>query len=396
MLAPASTSIDSASQELAHLLPVYGRRALEVERGEGCFVIDPEGRRYLDFITGIGVNALGYGHPAIVEAIRAQATLCVHTSNLHRHPYQGLLAGKLAEWSGLERVFLSNSGTEAMEAALKAARARANALGRASHRIVALENSFHGRSAGALGVTGQTKYRTPFAPLAGDVVFVAPNDVDALGAAVNEDTVAIVAETIQGEGGIVPLTAEFLGRIRELATERGALWIADETQCGLGRTGLRFAYQAFPWLPDVVVTAKPLGGGLPLGATMFSEAACAAIGPGMHGTTFGGGPMACRVALAFLEETEQLLPAIGENGAYLQGRLAEVASTSAIVQEVRGRGLMAGLELAVAGERIVGRALEAGLVINCTHGNVLRLLPPYIAGRGEIDQACTVLRELLT
>jgi acetylornithine/succinyldiaminopimelate/putrescine aminotransferase len=222
--------------------------------------------------------------------------MCVHSSNLHRHPYQEALAARLAAWSGLDLVFLSNSGTEAMEAALKAARARANALGRRRQRIVALEGSFHGRSAGALAVTGQGKYRDPFGPLTPDVVFVGANDMAALRAAVNEETIAIVAETILGEGGVVPLTAEFLEGIRGLATRREALWIADETQCGLGRTGERFAYQRFGLLPDVVVTAKPLGGGLPLGATMFSAEAGAALGQGMHGTTFGGGPLACRVA----------------------------------------------------------------------------------------------------
>lgn len=381
--------------EHAHLLPVYGARPLVVDRGEGCYLVDASGRRYLDFITGIGVNALGYGHPRLVETMAAQGALCVHTSNLHRHPYQGELAAILAEWSGLDRVFFSNSGTEAMEAALKAARARANAKGRARHRILALVDSFHGRSAGSLAVTGQEKYRAPFEPLAGEVVFVAPNDMEALRAAANEDTIAIVAETILGEGGIVPLEERFLAAVREEATRRDALWIADETQCGLGRTGERFAYQRFGQRPDVVVTAKPLGGGLPLGATIFSEQAAEALTCGLHGTTFGGGPLACRVALAFLEETERLLSAITENGAYLRGRLGALARESVLIRDVRGRGLMAGIELEVAGEQYVARALQEGLVINCTHGNVLRLLPPYIAGRAEIDEACEILRRVL-
>jgi acetylornithine/succinyldiaminopimelate/putrescine aminotransferase len=364
-----------------HLLPVYGTRPLLVERGEGCYVFDAEGRRYLDFITGIGVNALGYGHPALVTAIREQAAMCVHSSNLHRHPYQEALAARLAAWSGLDLVFLSNSGTEAMEAALKAARARANASGRRRQRIVALEGSFHGRSAGSLAVTGQGKYRGPFGPLTPDVVFVGANDVAALREAASEDTIAIVAETILGEGGIVPLTAEFLEEIRGLATWRDALWIADETQCGLGRTGERFAYQRFGLLPDVVATAKPLGGGLPLGATLFSAEAAAALGQGMHGTTFGGGPLACRVALAFLEETERLLPSIAEMGAYFLERIGG-----------RGRGLMVGLELDGPGAPVVERAREAGLIINCTQGNVLRFLPPYVVGRAEIDFACEAVR----
>jgi acetylornithine aminotransferase/acetylornithine/N-succinyldiaminopimelate aminotransferase len=368
-----------------------------VERGEGCHVIDAEGNRYLDFITGIGVNALGYGHPAILTALREQAELCLHTSNLHMHRYQGELASVLARWSGLDRVFLSNSGSEAMEAALKVARAKANRSGRTRHRIIALENSFHGRTAGALSTTGQPKYREAFLPLTPDVVFVPANDVRALEASATQETIAIVAETILGEGGIYPLETAFLAAIRRTATQRGALWIADETQCGLGRTGARFAYQQHPevGLPDVVVTAKPLAGGLPLGATIFSEAAASAIGLGMHGTTFGGGPLACRVALAFLNEVERLLPQIANNGVYLFTRLRQLQAEFDCIREVRGSGLMAGLELNQPGAPFVQKALEAGLVINCTHGNVLRLLPPFTVGLAEIDQACRILRQVL-
>lgn len=377
------------------LHPAYGSRALTVQSADRCHLIDPAGRRYLDFITGIGVNALGHAHPSIVSAITSQAALCIHTSNLHQHPYQSELAARLASWSGLHQVFLSNSGTEAMEAALKAARALANSRGRYSHRIVSLENSFHGRTAGALSVTGQSKYREPFLPLTPGVVFVPANDREALARAVTPDTIAIVAETIQGEGGIHMLTPEFLSAIRAHATAIGALWIADETQCGLGRTGHRFAFQAFPEIPppDVIVTAKPLAGGLPLGATIFSETAAAAIATGMHGTTFGGGPLTCRAALAFLEEVDRLLPAIRENGTYLQLQLNTLSSP--LIREIRGRGLMAGIELTVPGEPFVHQALALGLVINCTHGNVLRLLPPYIAGRSEIDCAVETLRQIL-
>lgn len=368
-----------------------------MDRGEGCYVFDPSGRRYLDFITGIGVNALGYGHPAVVEAVREQAGLCIHTSNLHNHRFQAELADRLASWSGLDQVFLSNSGAEAMEGALKAARALANRRGRKRHRIIALEDSFHGRTAGALAITGQAKYRDPFLPLVPDVVFVPANDVTALKHAVTDDTIAIVAETIMGEGGVRPLETAFLSAMRRLASARGALWIADEIQCGLGRTGARFAYQ---WhdtggRPDIVVTAKPLAGGLPLGATMFSRKAASTIGEGMHGTTFGGGPLACRVAIAFLAEAERLLPAIRRNGAYLHEHLRRLQCVSPVIREVRGRGLMAGIELREHGERFVRRALDAGLVINCTHRNVLRLLPPFVVGEPEIDKACAILRAVL-
>lgn len=392
-LAPAPT----AANERTSLLPLYGPRALTVERGEGCYLVDPAGRRYLDFITGIGVNALGYGHPALLAPMREQLARCVHTSNLHTHPYQSLLAEKLAYWSGLDQVFLSNSGTEAMEAALKAAKARANRRGQRRHRIVALENSFHGRTAGALAITGQPKYRDPFLPLFPDVVFVPPNDAAALEQAATRDTIAIVAETILGEGGIYPLEASFLSAIRTMADTRDALWIADETQCGLARTGERFAYQHYPeaGLPDIVVTAKPLGGGLPLGATIFNTEAAAAIEPGLHGTTFGGGPLACRAALAFLDEAERLLPSIRRCGTYLHEQLRKLQLASPQIREIRGRGLMAGIELNMPGAGVVQRALSRGLIINCTHGNVLRLLPPYIAEEREIDEAMAMLRNAL-
>ena len=376
------------------LLPIYGDRPLQIVRGQGCLVFDAAGTPYLDFITGIGVNALGHGHPRILDELRQQAELCIHTSNLHSHPYQDPLAAKLAEWTGLDKVFFSNSGSEAMEAALKAARARANMRGRRRHRIIALENGFHGRTAGSLALTSKPEYREPFLPLVPDVTFVPVNDVAALHAAANEDTIAIVAETIQGEGGIRPLSQPFLAAIRNVANERDALWIADETQCGLGRTGERFAYREFG-RPEIVVTAKPLGGGLPLGATIFTDSACEAIGLGMHGTTFGGGPLACRVAIAFLEEVDLLLPAIRQNGAYLQAQLLLLQADRPIVREVRGCGLMAGIELTESGEPFVQQALAAGLVINCTHGNVLRLLPPYIAGQAEIDRAVSILRRIL-
>lgn len=378
------------------LLAVYGDRPLLIESGAGCSVVDQNGRRYLDCVTGIGVNALGYGHPAVTGPLLEQASTGVlHTSNLHRHQYQEELASMLARWTGLEWVFFSNSGTEAMEAALKAARALANRRGRKRHRIVAIDNGFHGRTAGALAITGREKYRRPFEPLPEVAVFVAANDTTGLEAAVNEDTIAIVAETVQGEGGIHLLSEEFLTAIRRLATASDAVWIADEVQCGLGRTGKRFAYEHYPaaGMPDIVVTAKPLAGGLPLGATIFSEAAASAFGPGTHGTTFGGGPLACRVALSVLREIDRLMPEIEANGAYFLERLRAIRSP--LVKEVRGIGLMAGIELDRPGDEFVRRALAEGMVINCTHETVLRLLPPYVISRAEIDFACDTVERIL-
>jgi predicted acetylornithine/succinylornithine family transaminase len=379
------------------LTRAFARYPITIERGEGCYFWDSDGRRYLDFVTGIGVNALGYSHPRLVRVIREQAGLCLHTSNLFHHRYQGELARRLVEWSGLARVFFSNSGSEAMEASLKAARAAGNRQSAPRRKVVALVNSFHGRSAGALSITGQPEYRAPFEPLIDGVEFVETNDRAAMCAAVDRTTAAVVTETIQGEGGIYPLTPQFLGVVRDVSRRAGALWIADETQCGLGRTGWRFAFQAFKELdaPDIIVTAKPLAGGLPLGATIFSEAA-SIFEPGMHGTTFGGGPLACRVALEVLTLIDELLPAVRENGVFLFECLRGLQARHSIVNEVRGAGLMAGIDLAVAGEKIVHACLERGLAINCTHETVLRLLPPFIVGRAEIEKAVSILDEVLS
>jgi len=383
--------------ESKYLLQTYKREAVVIERGQGCYFWDVEGRRYLDFTSGVGVNALGHSHPRLVAVIQEQATRCLHTSNLFHHPYQGELAKVLAEWSGLARVFFSNSGTEAMELALKAARAAGRHSTPGKWKVIALQNSFHGRTAGALSVTGQEKYRKPFEPLIDGAIFIGANDSRALREAMDSQTLAIVTETIQGEGGIHPLHPAFLEDVRALSERAGALWIADETQCGLGRTGARFAYQlhANIGLPDIVVTAKPLASGLPLGATMFSEEAASAIQPGMHGTTFGGGPLACRVAIETLSLIDKLLPHVQEVGAYLFEALDNLRLRHSVVKEIRGRGLMAGLQLGVAGHPVVRHCLERGLAINCVHGEILRLLPPFIATRNEIDEAIGVLDEVL-
>jgi len=292
--------------EREHLLQNYARYPLALVRGKGCYVYDPEGRRYLDFITGIGVNALGHAHPRIVKAIREQAALLIHSSNLYYHPYQGPLAERLARMSGLARAFFPNTGAEAIEGALKMARAHGHAIHPEKYEIVALDNSFHGRTLGSLSITGQAKYRADFEPLLPGVKFVPINDIAALEAASSERTAGIVMEMIQGEGGIYPLTGEYVAKARELADRHNALLIADETQCGVGRPGTYFSYQrsGHVILPDVMVAAKPLACGIPLGVIMANEKAAAAIKPGMHGSTFGGGALACRVALEFLDILE--------------------------------------------------------------------------------------------
>ena len=383
--------------EREYLLQNYARYPLVLARGKGCYVYDPEGRRYLDFITGIGVNALGHAHPRIVKTIREQAALLIHSSNLYYHPYQGQLAKRLAEMSGLQRAFFCNSGTEAVEGALKMARAHGHAIHSEKYEIVSLENSFHGRTLGALSVTGQAHYRNDFEPLLSGAKFVPINDIAALEAAVNERTAGIVLELIQGEGGIYPLTHEFAAKARELADHYNALLIADETQCGVGRPGTYFAYQrSHPViLPDVVVAAKPVACGIPLGFILANEKAAAAIKSGMHGSTFGGGALACRVSLEFLDLLDELLPSVQRVGGYFHVKLNELARKHSSIKEVRGFGLMLGMELTIPGKQIVLDAIAEGLLINCTHETVLRFLPPYIVTEKEVDQAVKIIGKLL-
>jgi len=382
--------------EKEYLLQNYARYPLALARGKGCWVYDLEGRRYLDLMAGIGVNALGHAHPRITKVIRQQAGLMIHSSNLYYHEYQGPLAKRLAQISGLQRAFFANTGTEAVEGALKMVHAHGRAIHVDKFEIISLDNSFHGRTLGALSVTGQAKYRTDFEPLIPGVKFVLKNDIAALEEAFNERTAGIILEMIQGEGGINPLTAEFGAKARELATRHDALLVADETQCGVGRPGVHFAYQLFQpaILPDVVVAAKPLACGLPLGFILANEKAAAAIKPGMHGTTFGGGPLACRVSLEFLDILDGLLPAIQRVGGYFKDSLETLARKHSFVKEVRGCGLMLGVELAIPGKQFVLDAMAEGMLINCTHDTVLRFLPPYIITEKEVDRAVRVLSKL--
>jgi predicted acetylornithine/succinylornithine family transaminase len=382
--------------ERQYLLQNYARYPLVLARGKGCYVFDTEGHRYLDFLTGIGVNALGHAHPRIVKVIRDQAGLLIHCSNLYYNLYQGPLAKRLVEISGLERAFFANTGTEAVEGALKMARAHGHAIDPQKHEIVSLENSFHGRTFGALSVTGQPKYREEFEPLLPGVRFVPANDVAALEAAAGERTAGIILELIQGEGGVIPLTPEFAAKARALADQHNALLIADETQCGVGRPGTYFAYQRSQpvILPDVVVAAKPVACGIPLGFIVANAKAAAAIKPGMHGTTFGGGPLACRVGLEFLEILETLLPSIQAVGGYFHVLLNDLARKHSFVKEVRGFGLMLGVELTVPGKQMVLDAMAEGLLLNCTHETVLRFLPPYVATEKDVDAAVRILAKV--
>ncbi|HTS31363.1 MAG TPA: aspartate aminotransferase family protein [Bryobacteraceae bacterium] len=382
--------------ERDYVLQTYARYPVVLSRGKGCYLYDLEGRRYLDFLSGIGVNALGHAHPRILKVIREQAGLMIHCSNLYFHQYQGPLAKRLVEMSGLARAFFANTGTEAIEGALKMIHSHGRAIHPEKYQVVALDNSFHGRTLGSLSITGQAKYRQDFEPLIPGVRFAPANDIPALEAAVNEQTAGLVMELIQGEGGINPLTPQYVAKARELADRFNALLVADETQCGVGRPGTYFAYQRSSpvVLPDVVVAAKPVACGIPLGFILANEKAAAAIKPGMHGTTFGGGALACRVALEFLGILDELLPAIQRVGGYFHVSLNELARKHRFVKEVRGFGLMLGVELTMPGKQIVQDALAEGLLINCTHETVLRFLPPYIVTEKEVDQAVKTLGKI--
>ncbi len=382
--------------ESQYLLQNYARYPLLLERGKGCYVFDSSGKRYLDLLAGIGVSALGHAHPRLTKIIREQAGLLLHTSNLYYHQYQGPLAERLAKVSGLQRTFFCNSGAESMEGALKMIHSHGRKINPEKYEIVALQNSFHGRTLGALSITGQEKYRRDFEPLVPGARFIPHNDVVALEQTVCEHTAGIVFEWIQGEGGINPISDEFARKARELADRYDALLVFDEIQCGVGRPGTYFAYQlADPQvLPDIMVAAKPLACGIPLGVIVANEKAAQSIAPGMHGSTFGGGPLACRVAIEFMDILEGLLPHIQQMGAYFQMKLEELAKRYKFIKEVRGRGLMLGVELNIPGKQIVLDAMQEGVLLNCTHDTVLRMLPPYIITEKEIDRGIRILNKV--
>lgn len=384
-----------------YMVGTYRRPPIVFTHGKGCRLYDTSGRGYLDFLGGIAVNALGYSHPRLVRVMRREAARAVHFSNLFHNSFQGPLAKKLAEWSGLDRVFFTNSGTEAMEGAMKLARAyskKSRAAGApAKTRFLALENSFHGRTFGAVSITYPAKYREPFEPLVPGAEFVRFNDVSDLEGKFDNSVCAIVLETIQGEGGIYPVSEAFWACARELATQHDAAMIADEIQCGLGRTGRKFAYQKFAAKPDVVTVAKPLAGGLPLGAFIANEKFAGAFTPGLHGTTFGGGPFVCAVALEFLKtlEDEKLLANVRERGEELRQGLEKLQSRFEFIREVRGEGLIVGLDLSIEGAPIAEEALKRGLIINCTHEHILRMLPPFVVRAQEIREFLKTLEVVL-
>ncbi len=384
--------------EKKYLLGTYSRYELLADRGTGAYLIDKSNKRYLDLLAGIAVNALGYNHPRIKQVLRKQIKKPIHVSNLIYHEYQGRLAEKLCKISGLDRAFFTNSGTESIEGCLKFARAYA----RPKFRVLSLDQSFHGRTFGALSATGQKQYREQFEPLVPGFDFVNFDDVGDLERKLTDDVCAVLIETIQGEGGIRPISEQFYRAARELTKQRGAVLIMDEIQCGLGRTGRWFAFHSFAppgnkdMAPDMIALAKPLGLGIPLGAVILNEKVAAAIQPGQHGTTFGGGPLACRASLEYFHilEDENLLERARTTGAYFKQRLEELKDLP-VVKDVRGEGLMLAVELKISGKEIVKQLLAQGFILNCTHETVLRLLPPFIITEKQIDKFVRALRPIL-
>jgi predicted acetylornithine/succinylornithine family transaminase len=394
MLTTTSTpTSDTIALDAQHVLQVYRRAPVVFDRGEGSALFTTAGERYLDLISGVGVASLGHAHPALARALAEQASTLLHTSNLFHHPLQSELAARLSGLSGLPRAFFCNSGAEAVEACLKFSRRFWHTQGTPRTKFVAFQHSFHGRTMGALSVTWDDHYRAPFQPLIPGVTFVDPSDASAIAAAVTPDTAAVIVEPIQGEGGVRPIPQRAADAIAAACRRTGALLIADEVQCGLGRTGRPFYSGALGLQPDLMALGKALGAGVPIGAAMFADRVATAAKPGDHGSTYGGNLLACRAALVFIEELTNggLMQQVARTGAYLERGLRAIAARQPAVKDVRGAGVMWGLELDRPAAAVVEAALQRHLLINRTSDTVVRLLPPYVITEREIDEALPLL-----
>ena len=390
----STTSLDPIAIDGQHVLQVYRRAPVVFVSGRGCALFTREGDRYLDLLSGIGVASLGHAHPALARALADQAATLLHTSNLFHHPLQSELALRLSELSGLPRAFFCNSGAEAIEACLKFARRYWRAEGRHERtRIVALQHSFHGRTMGALSVTWDEHYRAPFAPLLSGITFVSADSASAVAAAITPDTAAVIVEPIQGEGGVRPLPRATADAIGDACGATGALLIADEVQCGLGRTGRPFYSAALGLRPDLMALGKALGAGVPVGAALLSDKVAAAVQPGDHGSTYGGNLLACRAALVFLEELVSggVMQNVARVGSYLEAGLRAIGARQPAIKDIRGAGLMWGIEMDRPAAPVVQAALDRRLIVNRTSETVIRLLPPFIISEREIDEALPLL-----
>ena len=382
----------------AHYMPVFARYPMVISHGEGAYVTDTDGNRYLDFFAGIAVNALGHAHPNLVKAVAEQAAKVIHCSNLYYTEVQAQLIEKLATLSGLDKVFLANSGAEANEGALKLARKYGKTIADDKYEIITANHCFHGRTLMTLTATAQPKYQAGYEPLPQGFTYIDYNDIAALEAAISDKTCAVVLEPIQGEGGVNVPDDDYLQKVRALCDKHGALLIFDEVQTGIGRTGKMFAYEHFGIKPDIVTLAKGLAGGVPIGAFLATDKVASAFHPGDHGSTFGGNPLACAASKAVLDTIleDKLLDNVNEVGAYLMDAIRVLGEKyPAIIRSVRGKGFMVGIELTREGRGIVEACLAEKLIINCTAGNVLRLVPSLTIGKQQVDEMITILDAVL-
>lgn len=387
--------IQMAEQALLH---TYNRYQIVLEKGEGVYLYDSEGKQYLDFAAGIAVCSLGYGHPRYKEALKRQIDRLTHTSNLFYSIPTAKAAQSLKEAAQMDRVFFTNSGTEAIEGALKAARKYAYTKGSGKYEFITMNHSFHGRSMGAVAVTGTDKYRTPFEPLIGGVKFAEFNDLESVKAQITDKTCAIILEPIQGEGGIYPATAEFLSGLRKLCDAHDILLIFDEIQCGMGRCGSMFAWQGYGVKPDILTMAKAIGNGVPVGAfAMTEKVAESSLAPGDHGTTYGGNPFVCAAVEEVLQifKEEHILEHVQEVSAYMEEKLEQLVLESACIEARRGKGLMQGLVLTKPVGDVIRAAMEEGLIVISAGGNVLRLVPPLTIEKCHVDEMVEKLKKVL-
>jgi acetylornithine/N-succinyldiaminopimelate aminotransferase len=381
-----------------YFMPVFSRYQLVLSHGEGPYVFDTDGKKYIDFLAGIAVNVLGHGHPALVKAVCEQAEKLIHCSNLYYTEPQVQLIQKLARLSGMDKVFIANSGAEANEGAMKLARKYGKMISQDKFEIVTAEHSFHGRTLATLTATGQPKYREGYEPLPGGFRYVSFNDKEALKAVVSAKTCAVMIEPVQGEGGIHVPVDGYLEYARELCDQYGALLIFDEIQSGMGRTGSFLACQTYGVKPDIITLAKGLAGGVPIGAFLASEKVAAAFAPGDHGSTFGGNPLACAAALSVLAtiEQEDLMKNAAEMGEYLIDKCKSLQQKyPKLIKTVRGKGLMVGVELTRPGREVVDLCMAQGAIVNCTAGNVLRFVPPLNIGRNHVDEVVAIVDAVL-
>lgn len=385
-------------QAESHLIHTYNRYQIVLDKGDGTRLYDKDGKEYLDFGAGIAVFALGYNNKEYNDALKAQVDKLIHTSNYFYNEPAAQAAKLITKASGMDRVFFTNSGTEAVEGALKLAKKYAYLkTGSTDHEIIAMEHSFHGRSMGALALTGNKHYQEAFGPMIPGIRFAKYNDLESVKSLVNDKTCAVIFETVQGEGGVYPAKKEFIEGVRKLCDEKGMLLILDEIQCGMGRTGSMFAYQQYGVKPDIVTSAKALGCGVPVGAFMATEEVAKALVPGDHGTTYGGNPLACAAAVKVFElfDKQDVLGNVKAVGAYLAERLQELVTEYDCIKEQRGMGLIQGIELTINPKDVIQKCLDNGLILFSAGTNVIRFVPPLVITRADVDEMITKLKKAL-